>query len=85
MNTPTFVYLPTTRRYLNLANVVEVSAGYGVLRVRTTAPDGRQHYDGEAYSPDHYIAEVVEDSADGLALTDALAALLVPCHEEVTK
>lgn len=80
----TFVFLPTTRRYLNLANVVEVSAGYGILRVRTTAPEGRNPYDGDAYSPDHYILEVKEDSADGLALTDALAALLVPCREEVT-
>lgn len=79
----TFVYLPSTRRYLNLANVVEVAESYGNLRVRTTAPDGTPHSDGEAFSPDHCIIWVKLDSADGLALTDALAELLVQPKYEV--
>lgn len=82
----TFVYLPSSRRYINLANVVEVRDNHGSLRVRTTAPDGRRPYDGDAFSPDHYVIDVPADSVDGLALTDALAESLVkPNHDQVPR
>jgi hypothetical protein len=83
MGTPTFVYLPTIERYVNLAAVGVVEQRHNGIHVRTMLADGIQPYESGPVYPDHF-SFMVTDAEDCNILCRALRHVTVNTHEAPT-